>query len=972
VTPDRWRAINEIVHAALSRDATARQAFVAEACGDDPSLRVDVEALLAACDQTASVDGAVIPAPVIELAPGTRLGPYRIEALIGAGGMGEVYRASDTRLDRLVAIKILPPHLRSLAHLQFRFDREARAISQLTHPNICTLHDVGREGDIDFLVLEYLEGETLASRLSRGRIPLDQALHVAIGIATALDHAHRHDIVHRDLKPANVMLTKPGAKLLDFGIAKLRVPLSGSSTPAVDTATGTVVGTISYMAPEQLDGRGVDTRADIWAFGCVVYEMFSGHRPFQGETTAALIASIREDQPEPLRGLKPTTPPALDHVIRGCLAKNREERWQSAADIKRELLWIVGTEGSADTVNERSRRTGRLKLLTVALLLVLGGLGSIPGLLRSPSAKDAARAVTRFQLVPPKGIFVENAQISPDGRWIAFIGRDSGSPHESRRLWLQALDAAEASLLPDTEGAVDPAWAPDSRQLVFRSGAMLRRVDVPGGVPETLFTSGPEPFLCSPGGNAWGRGGVLLFHGGMPGILQSACTVYAVRVSERVPAPVTKLNESRRELFHLWPQFLPDGRHFLYVVHSAEMKWSGLYVGSVDSPESKRVLDVETPGLYVPSGHLLFSRDGAILAQPFDLTRLQLSGEPTPLAHDADYEQRIAPPQFSTALRPILRLDTDFSTSLFGTAIYSASQTGILTYSLFEPYQYQFVWMDRHGTSVGEVGGARPFHGFDLSRDAKRLVVSRANVDRLNLWTIDLSRNVESQLTFGPVLELDPRWGPDGHRVAATAWDENGNVQIIEHDSNRSISVIRKNAYLDDWSRDGRFLLFRPTAQDQLQALPRNHGGEPIVVHRAPGGAPQDVDQPRFSPDGHWIAYNAPESGKEQVYVVRFPPTGERWQVSVDGGAQPMWRRDGRELYYLALDGTIFAVEIRTGASLEAGVPRPLFRAPVGAVNLAVEQYATVDGERFLVLKQVERPSRPINVVVNWPSLLKK
>jgi serine/threonine protein kinase/Tol biopolymer transport system component len=913
-----------------------------------------------------------------DVTPGAQLGAYRIEALVGVGGMGEVYRARDTRLDRIVAIKILPPDPGESGERHARFEREARMISQLTHPNICTLHDIGRNNATDFLVMEFLDGDTLAGRLARGRVPLMQALQIGIEIASALDHAHRHGIVHRDIKPSNVMLTKTGAKLLDFGVAKLgRSMAAGASkmtdAPTLNTAEGTLVGTLAYMAPEQLEGKEVDARADIWALGCVLYELATGRRAFDGASQATVIAAILEHEPPAPTTVQPLAPLLLDHVITTCLAKDPDERWQSAADVKRALSWIAKSSdagpreamGVPQTRSIGSLAKRRLPWLLAAVLL-LALVASAPFVVTS-LREHAPEALARLQLVPPKGVWVENVQISPDGRHVAFIGREAGGRNQTRRLWLQALGSTIAAPVPGTENANNPFWAPDSQQLAFYSGLSLKKIAVSGESPQTL---------CEVGDSAegtWSRDGVILFHVSRPtdaplDTKNLGEGLFRVSASGGRPLPATKLDPSRQEIRHLWPHFLPDGRHFLYVVHSADNRWSGLYVGSLDAIEPKRVLDIETAAVYA-SGHLLFSREGAIVAQPFDLARLELAGEVTQIAHDADYHSQIGPPRFSTSPYNVPGLGVSFMVGLLGAAVFSRSDTGLLAYSLFEPYQYQFGWVDRHGAPLGDVSSRGSFSSFDLSPDAKRLVVTRANIDRANLWLLDLDRNTGAQMTFGRSFEFDPRLEPNGPRVAFTVWRDDGLRQIVSVGLDGKATVVLENATVDHWSIDGRFLLFR---RGGIQALPLSGPPTPSVVHRPPAGVPQSIDQSRFSPDGRRVAYNSKESGKDEVFVTKFPATGERTQVSVDGGVQPMWRRDGRELYYLGLDGTMFAVEIKEGERIAAGAPRSLFQATVGAVNPSIEQYATVDGERFLILKPVDRTQRPINIIVNWSALLKK
>jgi hypothetical protein len=591
-------------------------------------------------------------------------------------------------------------------------------------------------------------------------------------------------------------------------------------------------------------------------------------------------------------------------------------------------------------------------------------------LLRSQGDKPAPPPLARLALIPPQGVAVENAQISPDGRRIAFIGRE-GETHDlepsTRRVWIQALDTTVAVPVPGTEGALAIFWAPDSEQFAFEAPTLkLKKVSVHGGAPQTLCDAWNVA-------GTWSRAGVIVFQSGAlngPGAGDPAASnqgLFQVPASGGPPTAVTTLDSSRRELRHLWPHFLPDGRHFLYVIHSAEKKWSGLYAGSLDSPEITRVLEVETAAAYVSPGYLLFSRDGALMAQRFDATGLKLTGEASPIASDADYQSRVGVPQFSTSPRVVPGFPARFTIPLLGTAIFSASESGLVAYSLDEPYQFQFGWVDRHGGALGDVGSPGPFRTFDLSSDAKRLIVTRPKIDRANLWIVDLDRNVTSQLTFGPSFEFDPRWAPDRQSVTVTALSEDAGRRIVQIGLDGKTSVtLKSNVFLDSWSSDGRFLLYRP-AGDELRALPLNGDRQSFLIRRAPAAR---FDQAQLSSDSRWIAYGSNESGEREVYVERFPPTGERWQVSPDGGVQPVWRRDGRELYYLRRDGTLFAVEFRAEADSKVGIPVPLFHARVGQVSWDTEQYATIDGSRFLVMNRIERPQRPITVIVNWQAPL--
>lgn len=668
--------------------------------------------------------------------------------------------------------------------------------------------------------------------------------------------------------------------------------------------------------------------------------------------TVSLLRKALGDDSEPSRYIE--TVPKRGYRFNGAavvapdIARGAEEPVTGSL-LRRRVPWLIGA------------------------LVVLSLVASAPFIVTSLREKDASPTVARLALVPPKGVTVENAQISPDGRRMAFTGREAvktekeggrrAAPQaQTTRLWVQALDSTAAYPLPGTEGAVNAFWAPDSEQLAFNVGAALKKVDLSGRTPQTLCQGTNVA-------GTWSRTGVILFQTGAGDQALSR-----VSASGGVPLPATRLDSSRRELSHSSPHFLPDGRHFLYVVRSAENKWSGLYVGSLDSSESKRLLDTETAAIYTVPGHLLFSRDGAIVAQQFDMASLELKNDVIPIALDADYQAHVGLTQFSTSSRTVPGFGRRFGavgamTSLFGAAVFSASETGLLAYSLVEPNQYQFGWFDRHGVPLNDIGPPAPYFTFDLSPDGRRLVVGRPKIDRSNFWLVDLDRNVASQITFGRAFESNPRWGADGRRLMASAVPENGARRVVEIglDGHQSV-VLGQEFSLDDWSRDSRFLLYRSatSAFVELRVLPLFGDRSSILVRRATAGL---IDQSRFAPDGRSIAYHSSESGRLEVYVTRFPPTGEQSQVSADGGVQPVWRRDGRELYYLDPNGMIFAVEIEP-TNLEPAAPRPLFRAPVGTVSADVEQYATVDGNRFLIMKPIEQPPRPISVIVNWPATI--
>src|SRR6266542_3608303 len=681
------------------------------------------------------------------LSSGARLGPYEILGAVGAGGMGEVYKARDTRLERTVAVKVLPQHLSASDEGRQRFEREAKAISQLSHPHICALYDVGREGEIEFLVMEYLEGVTLSERLARGPVPLEQALRYGIEIADALDKAHRQGIVHRDLKPGNVMVTKSGVKLLDFGLAKLR---QGGSEPLASrlsalatrgtplTAEGTILGTLQYMAPEQLEGREADGRTDIFAFGAVLYEMATGRRAFSGQSQASLIAAILEREPEPVSAVEPMTPAALDRVVKTCLAKDPEERWQTANDIGVQLRWILEGRSQADVVTPVAahRKNRERAAWTVSGLLLLALAGSLAALFRIGRPEPAAPPVTRFAILPPgKSTFTAPGEtassqpaLSPDGRSLAFVAYAGGGRH---LVWVRSLDSLAAQALDGTDDGSYPFWSPDSKFVGFFSHGKLKRIAVSGGPPQTLCDA------AAGRGGAWSRDGVILF------------TPTQRDALHRVPAgggavtPATTLDTSRGELSHRFPSFLPDGRRFLYWTRSLKEANRGIRVGSLDSKEVTSMLQADGMAVYARPGHLLFVRQGALLAQPFDPRSLKLSGEPLRVAETLGVG---SPPGYAT---------------------YSVADSGVLAYVPGVSQNRELVWFDRGGKVLGTIGQPGVYRSPALSPDEKRVAVGIFDTQAASsdIWLIDLARGIRSRFTFDPANESLARWSPDGSRI---------------------------------------------------------------------------------------------------------------------------------------------------------------------------------------------------------------
>lgn len=884
------------------------------------------------------------------LAAGTKLGPYEIQAPLGAGGMGEVYRAKDTRLERTVAIKVLPSHLSGNPDFRQRFEREARAISSLSHSHICPLFDVGHQDGVDFLVMEYLEGETLAQRLAKGPLTQEQVLRYGVEIADALDKAHKQGIVHRDLKPGNVMLTKSGAKLLDFGLARFRAqgPMveSGASMLPTEarelTAEGTIVGTIQYMAPEQIEGRETDARTDIFAFGTLLYEMTTGKKAFTGKSHASLIAAILSTEPPPPSTIQPLTPPALDRVVKTCLTKDPEDRWQTAHDVMLELKWITEAGSMAGVpapVVARRKSRERLAWSLVGLLSLLTlGLGY--GAFRFYRAIHSIRTVRTF-IVPPENSDFNLAlrragslTISPDGQWVTFVAPD---PSGKNMLWIRPLDSVVARTLPGTEEAGFPFWSPDSHFIGFFADAKLKKIDVAGG---------PALDICDAQdgrGGSWSQDGVIIFS---PNFREA---IYRVPASGGTPVAITKINETRKETTHRYPFFLPDGKNFLYLAGShvtgIKSEANAIYLASLDGKVSKILLNARSNPVFA-GGYLLFVRDGVLMAQRLDPSHMELEGDSVPIVEKVGY-------------------DTGFFRGIF-----SASGNGILAYqSGLVEAKSQLQWFDRTGKQLGMVGELGNYADLRLSPDEKKLALTSRDTDSgtFDVWIYDLTRGVRTRFTFDTLDEFLPLWSPDGSHILYGS-DRNVVDDIYQKQSNGvgAEELVAKSDTDKDpmsWSHDGRFIAF--DYRDPKGKTKRDVFILPLFGDRKPFPFLQtefDEYAAAFSPDGKWIAYTSDESGRSEVYVTTFPDHSGKWQVSTDGGSGPDWRGDGKELFYGSREQKIMAVEVKTAETFEAGVPVALFKA-----DLATGIDITADGKR-IILSNREAAAKmvPITIVTNW------
>jgi len=852
-------------------------------------------------------------------------------APLGAGGMGEVYRARDPRLGREVAIKV------SAARFSDRFEREARAIAQLNHSNICQLYDVGP----DYLVMEYVEGAPL-----KGPLPIGKAVEYAGQILDALDAAHRKGITHRDLKPANILVTRSGIKLLDFGLAKNKAaPLeeAGATLTKALTGQGQIVGTLQYMSPEQLQGKEVDARSDLFSFGCVLYELLTGSRAFQGESAAGVIAAILEREPAPLD----VTPP-LDRVIRTCLAKDPDRRFQSALDLKRALQWSTSPGGEALPLPARSRPWRWIAAAAVATAVALVSLGAltVSYLRQAPPVEERA---IHLSVNPPEGgqlIFGSNLggiALSPDGKAAACVASVNGKTG----LWIRPLDGSPARLLPDTEAAAYPFWSPDNKSIAFFTNNKLRRVEITGGAPLPICN------VASPRGGAWTSDHRILFG-------TTAAGLFQIPDAGGTPSALTILDTARGEAAHRWPQELPGGR-FLYWVQSDKAEIQGVYAASLAKPaEGVRLVPANANGLYASGadgrGCLLWLRGATLIAQDFDLATLKLVGEPHPIA--------------------------DPVTSTWGSTQMNvaASAGGLLLYSAYNTLA-QFASIDRTGKTLRAIGEPGEYGTFRLSPDGRRIAVMKAQPNGDSIWLLEVVRGVSTPFTSNTSISIFPVWSPDTRTIVFHRYPTKN---LFRKDSGGGAAEQRLTRspnvqYASDWSGDGRYVLYfevDPGTQRDLWVLPMTpEGGVAADVKPWPYlHTPYNEWLGRFSPEDNpgRVAYQSDESGQYEVYIDSFPQPRGGTLISKGGGRYPQWGAGGRELFYVSPDFKLMVVDLKmTGNFLEPSAPRELF--PLPAVDTGYSPYDTLDGQRFLVRAVPEHgASQPLTVIVNWPALLKE
>jgi Tol biopolymer transport system component len=948
MTDDRWLQVKEIFHSALARAPDQRAAFLRDACGKDIALRNEAESLLAAHAAAGSFAesaaiGALVPhdslmvnRTVPAMIAGFEFGPYRILAPLDAGGMGEVYRALDTRLHREVAIKVLPTTLCADPERIARLEREARLLAVLNHPHIATIHGLEIAGGVHAIVMALIDGPTLADRLSSGPLALDVAMEAAHQIAEALEAAHEKGIIHCDLKPANIKFTATGTVIvLDFGLATALAaqPYDVRGEPVVGDAAssgGGVMGTPAYMSPEQARGQRVDARSDVWAFGCVVYEMLTAHSAFGRATLADTLTSILKHEPDWER-LPPDVPVAIRRMLRRCLERDPRRRLHHVADARLEIEdAAIDSEGAArGLVTAFSRRRVRMLSISTAVLAIALAAALGASFLRPLAHVPEFRVV---DIATPRTSDPWSFALSPDGRRIAFVADHDGQS----MLWVRALDAAAAQTLPGTEGARRPFWSPDSRSIGFFVNSELRRIEARGGSARSV--------AYALGGTtaAWGPDGTILFSGAdAPSLRRVDAAGGSVKAATIAAVESTG---------HRHPQFLPGGRQFLFFAGGPDSV-RGVYLGSLQSSEVTRLTASDTQGAYVAPGWLLFVRQGTLLAQHFDLDRRILSGEPVIVAD-------------SVAFEPIT-----------GAGAFSTSDVGVMAYRAGRPSVTRLSWFDRSGKALGTLGSAEQagLSNLRLSPNGRRVVAERTLQSETDLWLLDATYQTRfTRGSDGRIARL-PIWSPDGERIAFESVASGAVKLAVKPASGAGDEAVLfespQGKIPCDWSPDGRFLLYYipdPNTGTDLWVLPEATR-VPFIFLKTPANELWG----QFSPDGRWVAYQSNETGRYEIYVRAFPASGGAFPVSTAGGVYPRWSRDGKELYFIAPDAKMMAVPIRAMPTMiEAGMPAVLFQTQRvgGGMNVIGRgpQYDVTSDGRFLVNVDVESGALPITLLMNW------
>jgi eukaryotic-like serine/threonine-protein kinase len=901
----------------------------------------------------------------MSLVVGTRLGPLEIVAPLGAGGMGEVYRARDAKLGRDVALKIVPAALAHDGQSLARLEREARTLAALNHPNIAAIYGLEEAEGLRALVMELVEGETLAEHM-RGsaakRLSAEEALPIAKQIAEALEYAHEHGVVHRDLKPANVKITPAGAvKVLDFGLAKV-VSDQDSARPAISadsptlsamaTQAGIILGTAPYMAPEQAKGKQVDRRADIWGFGCVLYEMLAGKRAFDGETTSDVLAEVIRGEPD-WTALPQATPPAMRRLIRRCLQKDVRQRLQAIGDARiaiEETLAGADAENSVGTAPQ-AKRASLLRLILPwalgAVTLVCAGIAG--WLLFRPAPRPN---VVRFALAPPENaqfVLGGEASVSPDGRMLAFVAQ--ARQDKDTALWLRPLNSMTAVQIPGTDGALFPFWSPDSQQLGFGAAGKLEKVAVSGGAPQQLCD------LDGFWGGTWNRDGVILFANGAnaAGLYRVSGTggsaLYRVPDTGGVSSLVLTPDASQHETGVGFPQFLPDGRHFIFQAIRGQFYSGYIEAGLLDSKAVAHLAQADAQAFFAQPGYLFYTDQRTLVARPFDPGALHFTGAAIPIA------QKIGRTPYAYY------------------AFFSVSPAGVLTYQdVPVTGTSQAAWINRSGETLGTVGPAGAYTGPALSPDGTRFAMGVGDFGKRDIWIFDLKRGTASRLTFGQADNTNTTWSPDGTRIVYSS-NQDGQYDLYQKAANgvgtaQPILQSPQEKRLDDLSSDGRYAIYDTAGgKSELWGLPLFADRKPFPFVQGNFTAVSAV----FSPNGRYAAYVSNETGSFEVYVQTFPQQNGKWQISTAGGLQPMWNRNGKELFFIGLDGKMMAVDVNTtAANLQAGIPKPLFQTQLDTSYRGRNFYVvSPDGQRFLMLTPVTSAATlPMTAVVNWSSLL--
>jgi Tol biopolymer transport system component len=933
VTKERWEHVKELFYAANELPPEALAAFLADETGDDASLRRDVESMLAMDADDASVldgfsfrppalsidalmsGGSVQPAARPVLNAGHRIGSYEIVELLGAGAMGEVYRTRDTKLNREVALKVIPPSLAMNPDRLARFRREAQLLAALNHPNIAAIYGVEGAADPPALVLELIEGPTLAARIADGTLPFAEALRIARQIAEGLEAAHEQDIIHRDLKPSNIHVRADGlVKILDFGLAKSLavepVMTAEEGAPAAHqpraTGEGMILGTAGYMSPEQARGQAVDKRGDIWAFGCVLFEMLAGRPAFDGETMTDVLAAVVTAEPE-WSALPADLPLGVRTLLRRCLKKDSRSRLQAIGDARIELDEITSAGeriGRANQVGAKERRAwlAAAVALVSAILYFTGN---------APTAPEMRVEVN----VPSTAALFGTFAISPDGRQIVFAGLGDAGP----RMWLRSLATATAEPLPGTEGARLPFWSPDGRSVAFFTRSNLLRIDIGGGLPQKLAETGGGQ------GGTWSADGVILF------APSNGSPLFRAPPSGDKPVALTSLDPPR-QTSHRFPSFLPNGRQFLFYVTGTE---AGIYLGSLDSQKTKRLTTADTMGAYLTPDWLLFVHQGSLVARHLDLSQAVLSGNPATVAEDV----------------------TAFSVSTAGSVAYRGARKD----------RRQLTWFDRSGKTLGTVGVSDETGILDpeLSPDGRQVAAQRTVQGNTDVWLLDETRT--TRFTFNEAVDMVPVWSPDGSRIVFRT-NRNGAFDLYEKPSSgngeeKLLLESPENKVAEDWWSN--FLVYYTvdpvTAADVW--IHQMDGGDPFVFLETAA----EENHAEFSPDGRWLAYQANETGQNQIFVRPFQRAGGQWQVSTSGGTAPRWRSDGKELYYIGLDGTLMAVATPvSGASFVPGPPVGLFKPPIVRTTTRPQYDVASDGRFLINVYTEDRTSFPITLLLNW------